>query len=31
MTHNDEKDGYKNNTFTANYGTILSDGWNLNF
>ena len=30
MTHNDEKDGYKNNTFTANYGTILSDGWNLN-
>ena len=29
MTHNDEKDGYKNNSLTANYGKILSD--NLNF
>ena len=29
MTHNDEKDGYRNNSLTANYGKILSD--NLNF
>ncbi len=29
MTHNDEKDGYKNNSITANYGKILNN--NLNF
>ena len=29
MTHNDEKDGYKNNSITANYGKFLSDKLNL--
>ena len=29
MTHNDEKDGYKNNSMTANYGKFLSDKLNL--
>ena len=30
MTHNDEKDGYKNNSLTANYGAILSKNLNFN-
>ena len=29
MTHNDEKDGYKNNTLVANYSQKLSDEINF--
>ena len=29
MTHNEEKDGYRNNSLTANYGKVLSN--NLDF